>query len=162
MSFALANAVHRANGIFFRSKQLRQRGEEASGFTDTTESPVSSQARRQVVRPASGRAYKHFKLAPSEIVERFLFHSRSRRQGESVATFVAELRSLAEFCNFKDTLEVMLRDRIVCGINDDAIQKRLLSERGLDYAKAAETAMNMETAARSTRGIRTLLLLCTR
>ena len=34
----------------------------------------------------------------------------------------------------------MLRDRIVCGINDDAIQKRLLSEPGLDYAKARETA----------------------
>ena len=41
----------------------------------------------------------------------------------------------------------MLRDRIVCGINDDAMQKRLLSEPGLDYAKAVETAMNMETAA---------------
>ena len=66
---------------------------------------------------------KHFKLAPSEIVEQFKFHSRSCRQGESVATFVAELRSLAEFCNFKDTLEVMLRDRIICGINDDTIQK---------------------------------------
>ena len=68
---------------------------------------------------------KHFKPAPSEIVERFRFHSRIRRQGESVGAFVAELRSLAEFCNFKDTLEVlMLRDRIVCGINDDAMQKR--------------------------------------
>ena len=97
---------------------------------------------------------KHFKPAPSEIVERFRFHSRSRRQGESVATFVAELRSLAEFCNFKDTLEVMLRDRIVCGINDDAMQKRLLSERGLDYAKAVETAMNMETAARSVKELK--------
>ena len=97
---------------------------------------------------------KHFKLAPSEIVERFLFHSRSRRDGESVATFIAELRSLAEFCNFKDTLEVMLRDRIVCGINDDAIQKILLFEPGLDYAKAVETAMNMETAARSVKELK--------
>ena len=98
---------------------------------------------------------KHFKPAPSEIVERFRFHSRSRRQGESVATFVAELRSLAEFCNFKDTLEVlMLRDRIVCGINDDAMQKRLLSEPGLDYAKAVETTMNMDTAARSVKELK--------
>ena len=95
-----------------------------------------------------------FKPAPSEIVERFRFHSRSRRQGESVATFVAELRSLAEFCNFKDTLEVMLRDRIVCGINDDAMQKRLLSEPRLDYAKAVETAMNMETAAQSVKELK--------
>ena len=46
---------------------------------------------------------KHFKPAPSEIVERFKFHSRSRLPGESVAAFVAELRALAEFCNFGTT-----------------------------------------------------------
>ena len=67
---------------------------------------------------------KHFRPAPSEIVERFKFHSRSRKPGESVATFVAELRSYAEFCNFGDTLEAMIRDRLVCGINDTAMQKR--------------------------------------
>ena len=44
-----------------------------------------------------------------------------------MVTYVAEVRSLAEFCNFGQTLlEAMLRDRIVCGINDDAIQRRLL------------------------------------
>ena len=36
---------------------------------------------------------------------------------------------------FRDTLETMLRNHIVCGINDDAIQKILLSETGLDYTK---------------------------
>ncbi len=70
----------------------------------------------------------HFKPAPSEIVERCKFHTIFRRVGESVATFVSELRSLLEFCNFGDTLEVMIRDRIVCGINDEAMQKRLLAE----------------------------------
>ena len=38
-----------------------------------------------------GALSKHYKPAPSEIVERFKFHSRNRRPGESVATFVAEL-----------------------------------------------------------------------
>ena len=92
---------------------------------------------------------KHFKPAPSEIVERFRFNSRVRRQGESVAAFVAELRALAEFCNFGATLEAMLRDRIVCGVSDDAIQRRLLSESKSDYARAVEIALNMETAAQS-------------
>ena len=66
---------------------------------------------------------KHFKPAPSEIVERFRFNSRVRKPGESIAAFIVELRALAEFCNFGDTLEAMLRDRIVCGINDDSIQR---------------------------------------
>ena len=97
---------------------------------------------------------KHYKPVPSEIVERFKFHSRSRKPGESVATFIAELRSLAEFRNFGDTLEAMLRDRIVGGINDDAIQKQLLSESALDYTKAVKMAMNMETAAQSVRELK--------
>ena len=37
----------------------------------------------------------HFKPKPSEIVERFKFHSCVRKPGESVATYVAELRSLS-------------------------------------------------------------------
>ena len=48
----------------------------------------------------------------------------------------------------------MLRDRIVCGINDDSIQRRLLSESKLDYAKAVETALNMETAAQSMKTLK--------
>ena len=35
-----------------------------------------------------------------------------------MANFVAALRNLAEHCKYKDTLEMMLRDRIVCGIPD--------------------------------------------
>ena len=53
---------------------------------------------------------QHFSPTPSEIVQRFKFHSRFRKAGESVATYVSELRSFAEFCNFGETLEVMLRD----------------------------------------------------
>ena len=48
--------------------------------------------------------------------------AHSRRQGESVAKYVSELRSLAEFWNFGITLETVLRDRIICGINHDKIQ----------------------------------------
>ena len=36
-----------------------------------------------------GELSQHFSPAPSEIVERLKFHSRSRKPGESVATFVA-------------------------------------------------------------------------
>ena len=101
---------------------------------------------------------RHFHPAPSEIVEREVervkFHSRSRLPGESVATFVAELRSLSEFCNFGDTLDVMICDRLVCRINDITIQKRLLSEPGLTYAKAVEIAQSAETAAQSLRELR--------
>ena len=40
---------------------------------------------------------QHYSPTPSEIVQRFKFHSRFRKPGESVATYVSELRSLAEY-----------------------------------------------------------------
>ena len=92
---------------------------------------------------------EHFTPAPSEIVERFKFHTRFRKPGESVAAFVSELRSIAKSCSFGDTLETMLRDRIVCGINDAIIQCRLLSEKALTFKTALELAQSMESAAKN-------------
>ena len=82
----------------------------------------------------------HYAPAPSEIVQRFRFNSRFRRPGESVSTYVAELRALAEFCNFGDSLSLMIRDRLVCGINDENTQRLLLAEKELTYNKALEIA----------------------
>ena len=95
----------------------------------------------------------HRNPKPSEIVQRFKFNSRFRKEGESVATYVAELRQLTEHCNFGGVLEDMLRDRLVCGINDDRIQRRLLSETTLNFKKAYEMAVGMETAAKNARDI---------
>ena len=60
---------------------------------------------------------------------------------------MAELRRLAEHCNYGDTLDTTLRDSLVWGINDAGIQKKLLQEndpliltRALIVAQGAETA----------------------
>ena len=97
---------------------------------------------------------KHYRPTPSEIVERYKFHSRVRKAGESIAYYVAELRSLSEYCNFGAVLNDMIRDRLVCGLNDAAIQKRLLAEPALTYAKAVELALSAETSAQSVRELR--------
>ena len=97
---------------------------------------------------------KHFKPTPSEIVERYKFHSRFRKPGESVATFVSELCSLSQYCNFGDSLDVMIRDRLVCGINDDSIQKHLLAEPRLTYEKAVELSQSMEMAAQNVKDLK--------
>ena len=53
----------------------------------------------------------HFNAALSEIVQRFKFHSRSRQPEETIAIFVAELRSIGQHCNFGESLNDLLRDR---------------------------------------------------
>ena len=97
---------------------------------------------------------KLFKPTPLEIVEQFKFHSHFRKQGEFVSTFVVELRSFSEYCNFGDTLEVMIRDRLVSGINDDSIQRRVLAEQDLRYKKAIELAQSLETAVQNMQDLK--------
>ena len=87
----------------------------------------------------------HHNPKPSEIVQRFKFNTRSRRPDENIRTFVAELRSLSEFCNFED-LDSMLRDRLVCGVNNKRIQSKLLSEKTLTFKGALDISLAMEAA----------------
>ena len=70
-----------------------------------------------------------------------------------MSTYVAELRSLIEFCGFPagEASDKMLRDRLVCGINNPGIQRRLLSEDNLDFKKAYDLALAMEAAAKNSR-----------
>lgn len=89
----------------------------------------------------------HFNPEPSVIISRFKFNSRIRKTDETVADYTAELRHLTEHCKFGATLSEMLRDRLVCGINNEPIQRRLLSEKELTYDKALEIALSMEAAA---------------
>lgn len=96
---------------------------------------------------------EHKHPEPSESIQRFKFNSRTRHSDESVRSYVAELRSLAEHCKYGDTLNAMLRDRLVVGINNDRIQRRLLAEPQLDFAKALDIATAMETAAKNAQDI---------
>ena len=66
---------------------------------------------------------------------------------------MAELRSLARYCEFKDSLEDMLRDRLVCGVNDAHIQKRLLGDAELTFEKAFAVAMGFEAAAKGAQEV---------
>ena len=81
----------------------------------------------------------------------FKFHSRFRKQGESIQHYVAELRCLSEHCDFKDQLGDMIRDRLVCKVvNDERIRRRSVVESRLDFKKAFELAIAMETTDKNT------------
>ena len=79
-------------------------------------------------------------------MERYKFFTRVRKSGETIAMFMSELRRLAKTCGFGDSLNVMLRDRLVCGVNDNSIQRRLLQEKRMTLERAMEIALGMETA----------------
>jgi hypothetical protein len=97
----------------------------------------------------------HFQPEPSEIVQRFRFHTRIRQSHESVATYIAQLKQVAENCNFGDAARVneMLRDRLVCRIANEKWQQCLLAEDDLSYDKAQKLLLSMEAAEKGIKDL---------
>ena len=95
----------------------------------------------------------YYDAKPSRIVQRFKFNSRARATDESVATYVAALRQIAEHCDYKDSLQDMLRDCLVCGVNHPVFQRRLLAEKDLTYEAALDLAKSLEAAEKGSHAL---------
>ena len=88
--------------------------------------------------------HAHLKPKPLTIAERFKFHKRMQREGESVAEYVVALKELTTHCECGGFLNDALRDHLVCRLYRELIQKRLLMEVNLTFKKACEIAQAME------------------
>ena len=88
------------------------------------------------------------------IAERFRFYKRDQKLGETVAQYAVELQTLASPCKFGSFLDEALRDRLVCGIRSEYIQKHLLTKDGLTFQKAIELAKTLETATKDLKDIK--------
>lgn len=89
---------------------------------------------------------------PMEMQERFKFYRRTQKPGESVLDFVNDLKQLTRFCNFRGFEDEAVRDRLVLGVSDINIQKKLLDERTLTLESAVVMAKAMEKEAQAMRG----------
>ena len=76
---------------------------------------------------------QHFEPKPLVIAERFHFHRREQAEGESINEYMAELRRLTTHCKFGAFLDEALRDRLVCGLRNESIRKKLLTKADLIY-----------------------------
>ena len=83
----------------------------------------------------------------NETYQRYIFNGRNQGQDESIDAYITALRSLAKTCRFCHCLaDSLLRDRIVLGINNHALWKRLLQERNLDLKKCIDLCRSSEAA----------------
>jgi len=84
------------------------------------------------------RKFDEYLLPKKNIIyERFIFYKRTQEPNEPVDNFVKELKKLAKNCEFGDEQD-MIRDRLVLGIADLAVQEKLLSITDLKLDKAIE------------------------
>lgn len=78
--------------------------------------------------------------------ERHVFNKRSQHTGESVDKYVTELKTLAKSCEFGDLNDSLIKDRIVCSIQDDAVRARLLRIADLNLSKTIDTCRSSEVS----------------
>ena len=68
---------------------------------------------------------------------------------------MAILRKLAEHCDFKETTNDMLCDRLVCRVKHDRIQRALLTESELTFDIAFKKARSIETTEKNSQEMQT-------
>ena len=84
----------------------------------------------------------------NETFERYLFKSRSQKEDKSIDHYVSALRTPAKSCNCSQCLhDSLLRDRIVYGVKEPALRKKLLQERQLTLGKAMDICKSGEATA---------------
>lgn len=82
----------------------------------------------------------------NDVYETYVFHSRNQRESEPFDNFLMDLKKQVRKCDFgpPPLPDRMLRDRIVMGVSDQKLQKRLLETQDLDVKKAIEMARAAE------------------
>lgn len=83
--------------------------------------------------------------ATNVIYERYNFNRRIQESAESFEAYVVALRALAKSCDYGQLSDDFIRDRIVVGIRENGLRKKLLQTRELtlrnciDICRASES-----------------------
>ena len=80
------------------------------------------------------------------IYERYRFNNRNQDAGESNDTYASNLRSLSDTC-FGALKDEMIRDRIVCGVRDSGLRKKLLQVPELTHEKCIDMCRSAEATS---------------
>ncbi|XP_058814399.1 uncharacterized protein LOC131678341 [Topomyia yanbarensis] len=94
-----------------------------------------------------------FDKVESDIIQRFKFNNRKQHPDESAEDFVLAIKLQAEFCNFKNFKHEAIRERIVAGLRDEALQQRLLNEQNLTLESAEKLIATWEMAGANARSL---------
>ena len=115
--------------------------------------PYKDPAERKDVNKILGYLENHLVGKVNEIYESYRFFSRQQEEFESISAYVTAVHALASTCNFGDLRERLIRDRIVCGIRNKALQRSLLSESNLTLESCVQKCKTSEAAGQQVQGM---------
>ncbi len=84
-------------------------------------------------------------------MERHSFNTRNQKPGETIEAYVSTLRNKAKTCNFGALTDELIRDRLVCGIDNDSVRRVLLRESDLTLAKVIKICQISELTEQHTK-----------
>ena len=79
------------------------------------------------------------------IFERCRLNRRRQEEGESAASFINDVHTLAEHCDYGDLQEELIQDRLVEGIRNGKLSERLLLDPDLTLGKAVTIIRESES-----------------
>jgi hypothetical protein len=101
---------------------------------------------------------KHFKPQRTRYAAAHVFRARKQRQSETVAEYVADLRSLISKCDYKpDQLDHQLTEQLAEGLANELHRKKLIekldaaAEDNRKFANAVEIALKLEMLDKDVR-----------
>ena len=141
-----------ANYVTYEKKQtaifLTVFGNETYSLSRNLLEPESPA--RKTVKILSETLTDHLKPQPIIIAEGYKFYCRDQSENETITEYLAELRKLTLKCGIKNFLYQALRDRFVCGLQNNSIRRRLLAlKSAIELAKTMKNA-DLETQIIST------------
>ena len=87
----------------------------------------------------------------SDMIQRLRFNTLNQNPDESLKDYALSLRLQAQFYGFGDHKDVAILDRIVAGVKDNELRKRLLREEKLSLATAEKILETWEMATTNSR-----------
>ena len=118
-------------------------GEEARDIFDSFNVEVTADATTCDVVLQRFRTYCNPKKRPA--FESFKFWQRQQAEGEPFDKWLMELRVIDRNCEFGDTFNRQLRDKILFGTRDDVARQRMLEEEDLTLEKAINICHTLES-----------------
>ncbi|XP_042143633.1 uncharacterized protein LOC115316197 [Ixodes scapularis] len=125
-------------------------GEEARKAYETFK--FTTDEERNSVEVLIQKFEEYYKPATNLTFQEFRFGSRDQKEGEPFNEWLTELRILAKNCEFGELEDRMLRSRIILGVRDKSLQRKLLVENPT-YEKTVELCRLQEQGQEKFREI---------
>ncbi|CAL1578766.1 unnamed protein product [Knipowitschia caucasica] len=144
--FRVATKLNKEDGEVQVSSLIYAMGPEAENiFKAFTFAEDADKKKFDVVL---GKYDEYFYPKRNVIHERACFHQRVQRPGEKAEMFIRALYELSEHCAFGAQREEHIRDRIVVGISDKEMSRKLQLETQLTLSQTIQAVRQSEEVTR--------------